>query len=59
MNRNWYHIQDGQKNDLTVTSADQIKVGDKASFEGVLAIDKDFGAGYRYKVILEEARVSK
>jgi hypothetical protein len=57
MNRNWYHIQDNNKNDLTITSSDQIKVGDNVAFEGIVAVDKDFGAGYRYKVIVEDSKV--
>ena len=59
MNRNWYHIQDNNKNDLTITSSDQIKVGDNVAFEGIVAVDKDFGAGYRYKVIVEDSKVKK
>lgn len=61
MNRHWIHIQDGSNNngnyDLTVTTADDItfEVGDVVTFEGVLAVDKDFGAGYIYAVILENA----
>jgi len=59
MNRNWVHIQDGTGGeatfDLTITTNDNIKVGSIASFEGTVAINKDFGAGYKYDLILEEA----
>jgi len=59
MGRNWVHIQDGTKDgdqyDLTITTQVFINVGDVVTFEGVVALDKDFGAGYFYDVILENA----
>ncbi len=62
MGRNWAHIQDGtgwnEKFDLTVTTNDSVAVGRTATFTGVVALNKDFGSGYFYDVILEEARVS-
>jgi hypothetical protein len=65
MGRNWIHIQDGTgdpaKNtyDLVVTSADIAKVGEIVSIEGTLAADKDFGFGYKYDVIVENAVLKK
>ncbi|MDB4286200.1 GW dipeptide domain-containing protein [bacterium] len=57
MNRNWLHIQDGSGEglDLTVTTTENIPLGVIITMEGVLTLDKDFGAGYRYEVIMEEA----
>lgn len=59
MDRNWVHIQDGTGGentfDLTITTLDNIEVGSIASFEGVVAINKDFGHGYKYDLIIEEA----
>lgn len=59
MNRNWIHLQDGTKYeenyDLMVTSNDLANVGDVIIVEGKVSVDKDFGAGYTYKVMLEEA----
>ena len=59
MNRNWIHIQDGtafgDKYDLTVTTELELKVGDVVTFEGKIALNKDFGFGYFYNVIMEEA----
>lgn len=59
MNKNWIHIQDGTeadgKFDLTVTSAIEVKVGDVVTLEGKIALDKDFGMGYAYEVIMEDA----
>jgi hypothetical protein len=65
MGTNWMHVQDGTgskaagDNDLTVTTNEQVKVGDVVTIKGTLAADKDFGAGYRYAVIVEKAAVSK
>jgi hypothetical protein len=63
MGRNWIHIQDGtgkvadKNNDLTITAGTDVKVGDIVTVTGKVAIDKDFGAGYAYPVIVEEAVV--
>ena len=61
MGKNWFHIQDGTTNngdfDLTITSAAEVKVGDIVTIEGVVALKKDFGAGYSYEVIIEEAKL--
>ena len=63
MGKNWLHIQDGTKNnndfDLTITTKDEVKVGDVVTFEGVVALKKDFGAGYSYEVIVEEGKLLK
>lgn len=62
---NWLHLQDGSgvvedgTNDLTVTTATACAVGDIVTATGTLAIDRDFGAGYTYTVILEDAAVVK
>jgi hypothetical protein len=61
MNRNWVHLQDGTKDgsnfDLTVTTQDIIKVGEVVTFEGIVGLNKDFGAGYFYEVILENGKL--
>jgi hypothetical protein len=61
MGKNWIHIQDGTDSkgdfDLTVTTMATAKVGDVITIEGKVALDKDFGAGYFYKVIVEDATV--
>ncbi len=61
MGRNWIHIQDGtvEGKDLTVTTMENIPLGHVVSFEGTIALNKDFGAGYRYDIILEGAVVKK
>jgi hypothetical protein len=65
MGKNWIHIQDGSgdaakgTNDLTVTSMDEAAIGDIVTVTGTVSVDKDFGAGYRYPIIVEEAKVAK
>lgn len=65
MGRNWFHLQDGTgspsdgTNDLTVTTSAAVNVGDVIVVTGTLATAKDFGAGYAYEAILEEAVVKK
>ncbi|MCB0519394.1 MAG: hypothetical protein H6577_25460 [Lewinellaceae bacterium] len=57
MGRNWIHLQDGSANnyDLTVTTTENIPLGHTVTLEGTVALDKDFGAGYRYDIIVEGA----
>lgn len=57
MNRNWIHIQDGtaDNHDLTITSQESIPLGHVVTFEGTVSLNKDFGAGYRYDLIIEDA----
>ena len=55
---NWIHIRDGSTDsDLTITTADTVAVGDVIVVKGLIALEKDFGYGYVYPVILEEAKV--
>ncbi len=62
MNRNWLHIQDGtsfgKSIDITVTSDQSAKVGETVVIEGTVTVDKDFGAGYFYDVIIENAKIT-
>jgi hypothetical protein len=63
MNRNFLHLRDGTgkegSNDLTITSQDTAEVGDEVVVSGTITVDKDFGAGYTYPILLEQASVSK
>ena len=58
MGKNWVHIQDGTgaggNFDLTITTQANVKVGDVVTFKGKLTLEKDFGAGYFYEVIMED-----
>lgn len=62
MGRNWLHIQDGTgkdgSNDLLVTTSVPAKLGDTVLVEGKVGINKDFGAGYKYSVLIEDAKVT-
>jgi hypothetical protein len=59
MDKNWVHIQDGSGDekgfDLTITTLDNVGVGSIATFEGVLVLNKDFGHGYKYDLLLQDA----
>ena len=61
MGKNWIHLRDGSgsatdgTNDVLVTTASQAKVGDIVTVKGIVRADKDFGSGYSYKVLIEEA----
>ena len=58
MGRNWVHIVDGESSfDLTITTNDNVKLDDKVTFEGVITLNKDFGAGYKYPIIMEEGNL--
>ena len=62
MGKNWMHLQDGttgagDANDLTVTSEQMAEVGNTILVRGVVAIDRDFGFGYKYDLIIEDANV--
>jgi len=65
MGKNWLHLRDGTgkadkgDHDITITTGDSVAVGDVVTVKGVVRTDKDFGAGYAYPVIVEDARVSK
>ena len=62
MGKNWIHLRDGtgdaKSNDLTITTADSVKVGSTITASGKLATNLDFGSGYAYAVLLEDAAVS-
>ncbi len=61
MNKNWVHIQDGTSHsgqfDLTITTREQVNTGDVVTFEGTITLNRDFGAGYTYEVIMENAKL--
>lgn len=61
MGKNWVHIQDGTdskgKYDLTITTQDLADVGDEVTFKGKISVNKDFGSGYYYELIMEDANL--
>ena len=65
MKRNWVHIEDGTggptSDDLVFTTeqAVDIEAGDVVVATGKAAVDRDFGFGYFYPVIIEQSRFVK
>jgi hypothetical protein len=63
LDRNWFHLQDGSgkaadgTNDVTVTTDAVVKVGDVVTVTGTVAVEKDFGSGYAYALMLEKAKI--
>lgn len=63
LGRNWVHIQDGTgtasngSHDLTITTLATAKLGDVITAKGTVAVNQDFGAGYTYAVVLQDATV--
>lgn len=61
MGKNWIHIQDGTNDngnfDLTITSTDLAEVNDEITVKGKIVLNKDFGYGYSYAVIMEDAKI--
>ena len=61
---NWIHIRDGSgnaedgTNDLTVTSKATTAVGETVVVTGTIILDKDFGAGYTFPVLMDDATLS-
>jgi hypothetical protein len=65
MGKNWIHLRDGtgsaadNTNDILVTTSEQTEVGDVIVAKGVVRTDVNLGAGYSYKVLVEDATVQK
>lgn len=61
MGQNWIHLQDGTENegnfDLTVTTQETVTVNDIVTIEGIVVLNKDFGAGYSYELIIEDGQL--
>jgi hypothetical protein len=59
LGKNWLHIEDGTGNaDLVITTGAAAKVGDTVLINGKVSTDRDFGSGYKYDVIVEDAKVT-
>ncbi len=59
MGRNWVHLEDGSVTgkDLTITTMNDVPVGSTVTMSGTIGLNRDFGAGYKYEVIMEDAKV--
>ena len=63
MGKNWLHVRDGSgaegTNDLTITTAGALpNLGDTVVVTGNVTLNKDFGMGYAYDVLVEDAQVT-
>jgi len=61
MGRNWIHLKDGTKDDfdLVITSNTFVQEGSVITLKALVSLNKDFGAGYKYDLILENGTVIK
>ena len=61
MKRNFVHVQDGtgdaNSNNLIVTSKQTANVGDQVTVSGVVVTNRDFGGGYSYPLLIEDANI--
>jgi hypothetical protein len=61
MGKNWVHIQDGTEFagnfDLAISTQDSVAVGNVVVFSGIVRLNRDFGSGYFYKILLEDAQL--
>ena len=55
MNKNWIHLKDGSQDDfdLIITTNMSVQEGDIITIQAMVALNKDYGAGYSYDLILE------
>ncbi|MCF7823141.1 MAG: hypothetical protein K9N35_03125 [Candidatus Marinimicrobia bacterium] len=62
MGKTWIHLSDGESDSSTIvitTGDNSVDVGMRVTAKGVLTLDKDFGAGYFYPNIIEDAEITK
>ena len=63
MGRNWLHLSDGTvgpdgEQEVTVRTEDIPTVGSTVVVRGTVTTDRDFGSGYKYSVLIEDAKVT-
>ncbi len=63
LGKSWVTLQDGTgsapDNKITAVTRDAVSEGDLLTVEGILRTDVDLGSGYKYKVLIEEAKFTK
>lgn len=63
MGRNFVHVQDGTgdakttTNNLIATSKQTAQVGDSVTISGTVVVNRDFGSGYTYPLLIEDATI--
>ncbi len=59
MGKNWLHIRDNSSDqDITITTDASAQLDDIVLIEGQLVLNKDYGYGYIYEVLIEDAKVA-
>ena len=63
LGRTWIHLRDGTlgpegTGDVTVTTQDAAAIGDSVLVRGTVVLDQDFGYGYRYDLLIEDASIT-
>ncbi len=62
MQRNFVHVQDGSgdatTNNLIITSKQTAAVGDTIKVTGKVTLNRDFGMGYSYALLIEESIIT-
>jgi hypothetical protein len=64
LGKNWLHVEDGsgsaekKDNDLPITTSAPAALGDTVLVTGTVSTNRDFGVGYKYSVIIEDAKVT-
>jgi hypothetical protein len=64
MGKTWLHLRDGSgtaekhDNDLVVTTNDAATLNSEVLVRGTARSDRDFGSGYRFAVMVEDAKIS-
>ena len=63
LGKTWIHLRDGTlgkdgTGDVAVTTTATASVGDTVLVRGVVALDRDFGYGYRYDLLIEDATIT-
>lgn len=61
LDKNWIHLDDQSGptglSDIAATTTDEVKIGDQVTLEGKLVLNRDFGSGYFFEVLIEGAKV--
>jgi len=59
MRKNWIHLEDGSGGgDLIAITQQVVSAGQTVVVEGKVALDRDFGYGYFYELLIEDATVT-
>ncbi|HUH95680.1 MAG TPA: nucleotide-binding protein [Casimicrobiaceae bacterium] len=65
MGKNWIHLRDGSgsatdgSDDIVVTTDAQAEIGEVVLVKGMVRTNRNLGAGYAYKVLVEDATLER